>query len=236
MMRQRQLIPERMDDPKLGSAEHLWALRGLRRINAWTRNASLFWKHLPSTKHAHDGKPLRLLDIATGSADIPIALMRIGASRGVRLEIEACDVSEQALAFASQKCAEAGVSIRLFRHDIVRDPLPEQYDVVMCSQFMHHLETATAEQVLEKLKSTATTRVIIVDLERGLANWLQVWMATRALSRSPVVHFDGPQSVRAAFSLAEFAQLAAQAGFSSPRLQRTWPCRFVFVGETHGSQ
>lgn len=234
-MRHRQLIPERMDDPELGSAEHLHALRGLRRINAWTRNASLVWKHLLPTEHASAGRPLRVLDIATGSADIPIALMRIGASHGIRLEIEACDVSEQALAFAAQNCVEAGVSIRLFCHDIVRAPLPSQYDVVICSQFMHHLETATTAQVLAKLKSAATSRVIVVDLERGLANWLQVWLATRVLSRSPVVHFDGPQSVRAAYSMAEFAELAARAGYSNTELRRTWPCRFVFVGETDGS-
>lgn len=234
-MRTRVLISERMDDPELDRDEHLQALRGLRRINAWTGNASLVWKCVSSAARDSSSRPLRVLDIATGAADIPIALLKMSASHGVKLEIDACDFSDQALAIATENCAAARADVRLFRHDILRDELPERYDVVMCSQFLHHLPNEDVAVVLRKMKSAATRRVVVVDLERSLANWCQVWFATRVLCRSKVVHFDGPQSVRAAFTVAEFKSIAQQVGFASFEIRRKWPCRFVLVGETDGT-
>jgi 2-polyprenyl-3-methyl-5-hydroxy-6-metoxy-1,4-benzoquinol methylase len=234
-MRTRVLIPEQMDDPELNRDEHLKALRGLRRINAWTANASLMWKHMATPTRETSSRPLRVLDIATGAADIPIALLKMSTSRGVTLEIDACDVSDQAIAFAAENCSAANTAVRLFRHDILRDEIPGQYDIVICSQFLHHLSNEDAEIVLRRMKSAATSRVVVVDLERGHANWLQVWFATRVLSRSKVVHFDGPQSVRAAYTVAEFRSLAQQSGFASFEICRSWPCRFVFTGEIDGT-
>ncbi len=234
-MRERVLIPERMDDPTLDPREHSKALRGLRRINAWTGNAALAWKQVSRAAQGIGDRPLRVLDIATGAADIPIALMKKSAARGVKLEIDACDLSEQAIAIATDNCAAAKVTVRLFRHDILRNEIPERYDVVMCSQFLHHLPNEDVAVVLRKMKSAASKRVVVVDLERSRANWLQVWFATRVLSRSKVVHFDGPQSVRAAFTVAEFKSLAKEAGFASFEIRRKWPCRFVLVGETDGT-
>ncbi|MDA1052629.1 MAG: methyltransferase domain-containing protein [Planctomycetota bacterium] len=234
-MRTRVLIPEQMDDPALDRHEHEQALRALRRINAWTGNAALAWKHVSWAARECRERPLRVLDIATGAADIPIALLKMSVARGVKLEMEACDFSEQALAFATEQCAAANVALRLFRHDILLDELPDHYDIVMCSQFLHHLPNEDVVMVLHKMKSAASKRVVVVDLERSRANWLQVWFATRVLSRSKVVHFDGPQSIRATFTVAEFKSLAQQVGFATFEVHRKWPCRFVLVGETDGT-
>jgi 2-polyprenyl-3-methyl-5-hydroxy-6-metoxy-1,4-benzoquinol methylase len=234
-MRTRVLIPEQMDDPELDRDEHLKALSGLQRINAWTGNASLVWKHLSALARECNARPLRVLDIATGAADIPIALLKISASQGMKLEIDACDFSEQAIDFATENCSAAKVAVRLFRHDILRDEICDQYDVVMCSQFLHHLTDEEVAIVLRKMKLAATRRVVAVDLERGRLNWLQVWFATRVLSRSKIVHFDGPQSVRAALAVEEFSNLAQLVGFASFKIHRRWPCRFVLVGEIDGT-
>lgn len=232
-MRTRVIIPELMDDPGLDRDEHVRALRGLQRINAWTGNASLVWKYVSKTSRENSDRALRVLDIATGSADIPIALLKISASCGVKLKIDACDFSDQAIALATEKCAVEDVDVHLFRHDILRDEILERYDIVMCSQFLHHLSDEDVTTVLRKMKSAATRRVVAVDLERSHANWYQVWFASRVLTRSKVVHFDGPQSIRAAFTVAEFKDLADQVGFASFEVHRKWPCRFVLIGETN---
>ena len=234
-MRNRVLTPERMDDPELDHDEHRHALAGLRRINAWTGNAPLVWKQISNLARELSPRPLRVLDIATGAADIPIALHKASAAQGLKLEIDACDVSEQAIAFAAENCAAEHAAIQLFRLDILGDEIRAPYDVVMCSQFLHHLSTQEAEMVLRKMKSAAARCAVVVDLERSRANWLQVWLATRVLSRSKVVHFDGPQSVRAAFTVPEFESLARRAGFTRFEIRRKWPCRFVFAGACDGT-
>jgi hypothetical protein len=52
-------------------------------------------------------------------------------------------------------------------------------------------------------------------------------LGTHVLTSSPVVHEDGPQSVRAAFTIPEARQLAEQAGWNEPAIAWHWPCRFL---------
>jgi hypothetical protein len=47
------------------------------------------------------------------------------------------------------------------------------------------------------------------------------------LSRSPIVHFDGPVSVQGAFGLQEVQTLAARAGLLGATLRRSWPERYL---------
>jgi hypothetical protein len=67
---------------------------------------------------------------------------------------------------------------------------------------------------------------------RCRAGWLAAWAGTRLLTRSPVVHFDGPQSVRAAWTESELRQLARDAGLAEDQtcLERAWPFRMTLIG------
>lgn len=49
------------------------------------------------------------------------------------------------------------------------------------------------------------------------------------LSRSPVVHFDGPASVRAAYTPAELRALADQAGLAGATVRPVFPCRMLLT-------
>jgi hypothetical protein len=47
------------------------------------------------------------------------------------------------------------------------------------------------------------------------------------LSRSPIVHFDGPVSVQGAFQMQEVQTLAVRAGLLEATLRRSWPERYL---------
>ena len=193
-------------------------------------NSQAAWAPIRELARSPDLQQLTLLDIATGSADVPIQLCRYASAAGIRLQVDACDISQTALAFAASSLPERS-TIRLFPLDITSAPIPRSYDVVMCTTFLHHLSQEDAATTLFRMRDAARRRVVIVDLERGAWNWLLVWLGCRLLTRSQVVHFDGPQSVRAAFTIGEIRELANQVGFKSSRVQRSWPCRFVLVGD-----
>jgi 2-polyprenyl-3-methyl-5-hydroxy-6-metoxy-1,4-benzoquinol methylase len=230
-MKSRLLRPELMDDPELDRSDHFQALRGLQRINHRTQHASLAWGPIQSLAHKLDRKHLSLLDIGTGGADVPIQLWQRARSVGLELKIDACDLSPQALEFAAENCLRTGAPVQLHEMNILNDPIDEEYDLVICSQFLHHLPDEQAELVLGKMATAARLRVIVVDLIRSRFNWLQVWLATRILSRSRIVHFDGPQSIRAAFTLDEVRVVAERIGFSRFSIESRWPCRFTLVGD-----
>ena len=141
------------------------------------------------------------------------------------------DISGTAVATAGQQAAEAGTATVTFHQcDVLHDPFPlPQYDVVMNSLFLHHLDEPQVVRVLQRMAAAARQRIIIDDLRRTRLGYFLAWTGCRLLSRSPIVHFDGPVSVEGAFTDAEILQLAAQAGLQSARLQRHWPQRFLLT-------
>jgi 2-polyprenyl-3-methyl-5-hydroxy-6-metoxy-1,4-benzoquinol methylase len=220
----REIAPELMDDPRLDPAEHRRALTGLRRLNRWSRAAAAFWPTL--RRLALGGKPVRLLDVATGSGDVPLTLARWAKAAGFEVEVHGCDVSDTALSVARSRAV--GVNATFFRHDAVADPLPGGFDLVTCSLFLHHLPVAEVVTVLRHM-ADAGRAVVVSDLARGRLNFVLVWLASHTLTRSRVVRFDGPVSVRAAFTPAEVRQLAEEAGLGGATVQRLWPCRMLLT-------
>jgi 2-polyprenyl-3-methyl-5-hydroxy-6-metoxy-1,4-benzoquinol methylase len=149
--------------------------------------------------------------------------------------VHGCDISETALAFATERARRAGLPLRFYWHDVLEKTLPEEYDAVVSSLFLHHLEWRDAEDVLRCCAAAARGLVIVSDLDRSVPGLALAWLGTRLLSRSPVVHVDGMRSVRAAFTRAEARGLAVAAGFTMPGFHLTlasqWPCRWRLVAE-----
>lgn len=217
-----------MDDPTLEEREHHAALRGLERLNTASGSALHVW-HAINPLFETSTTTVSLLDIATGSGDVPIALARLAAAKNRALQVAGADISERAVEMCRQRAETDGVSAEFFVLNALSGPIPDQYDVVSTSLFTHHLDPPDVVQLLRTMKNAARKLVIVNDLERSLTNWIQVYVATRLLSRSKVVHYDGPVSVRAAYTAEEFRDLAEQAGLSGSRVERRFPCRFVMT-------
>jgi SAM-dependent methyltransferase len=227
----RRREPEIIDRPDLDESLHLEALRGLERINRWSGSARILWRPIRTLARRLAGVPLRLLDLATGAGDVPLALWRKAQRAGVALHVAGCDRSPRAVAHAQRRAGESSAAIHFFEHDALGEPLPDGYDVVTCSLFLHHLDDDDAVSLLRKMAAAARHLVLVNDLRRGLAGFLLAQVGSRILSASPVVHVDGPRSVAAAFTPAEALGLALQAGLEGASVKRRWPCRFLLAWE-----
>ncbi|MBI3311954.1 MAG: methyltransferase domain-containing protein [Candidatus Omnitrophica bacterium] len=224
---QRDLRPERMDQPDLDERAHLEALDGLARLHQIGRSARSIWA--PIRAETASSSPLRILDVATGGGDLPIDLWRLTHRAGISVQIDGFDRSPQAIGYAREKARRAGAPIRFFNQDALADPLPGGYDVLFSSLFLHHLETADAQKLLGRMASAAGRMILVHDLIRSRLNAALMELGAAFLTRSPVVHADAPQSVRAAFTLPELAQMAQTAGLPGARLIRTPPFRFLLI-------
>ena len=229
---QRQRQTELMDSPDLEQSLHDAALAGLRRVNRWSRTGAAIWSGISDlVAQCTPQQELTILDIACGSGDQALWLARRLQQQGIRHRIHGVDISTTALAAATQQALQAGVSnISFHQCDVLHDPFPlPQYDVVMNSLFLHHLDEPQVVRVLQRMAGAARRRVVIDDLRRTRLGYFLAWTGCRLLSRSPIVHFDGPVSVEGAFTDSEMLQLSAQAGLQSARLQRHWPQRFLLT-------
>ncbi len=232
---QRQRLPELMDQPGLDPAEHQRALAGLRRINAISRCSASLFAPIRELAAARPGQLLRVLDLACGGGDTAIDLALMARRRGIALVVEGCDLNAEAVRIAAANAARRGAAVRFFQADALADPWPEGpeasspegYDVVLCSLFLHHLDDHDAERLLALMARRARRLVLVNDLIRSPLGYALAWAGTRLLSRSPVVHIDGPLSVRGAFRLAEVAAMAERAGLAGAELRRCWPERYL---------
>ena len=220
----RERIPELMDDPGLDPAEHRRALAALARINRVSNSAGVLWPAVRNLARQL-GRPLRLLDVATGSGDVPAALLAKAEAARVPLEVAGCDLSPVAIAEAARRPGGG----HFFVHDALHTRLPADFDVVTCSLFLHHLDEHDAVALLANMENAARHLVLVNDLARSRLNYLRVWLACRLLTRSRVVRFDGPASVRSAFTPDEALVLAERAGLFGATVRTHFPCRFLLT-------
>jgi 2-polyprenyl-3-methyl-5-hydroxy-6-metoxy-1,4-benzoquinol methylase len=223
----RDMQPEIMDQPGLETAEHQNALRGLARINGICGSAGALWRPIRRLAEAKRVRPLRVLDVGTGGGDVLIRLQRRARRAGLSITFAGADVSLTAIEYARQNAQHADEAIDFFQLDALRCPLPDNYDVIMCSLFLHHLAADQAVDLLRRMGQAANSMVLVNDLVRSRLGYLLAWLGTRVLTTSPLVRFDGPLSVRAAFTMAEARQLAQQAGLRDATISRRWPFRFL---------
>ncbi len=223
----RVIESEVMDDPHLDPALHVQALRGLRRINRLSASDRVVWRPVADLAQTLGVRRLRLLDVATGGGDVPLALWRRAKRRGLDLEILGLDISPRAVALGQQRASAIGADLHFASLDALAEPLPDDYDVVMCSLFLHHLSHGQAVTLLRNMAAAAKHLLLIHDLERSRLGLLAAQAVCRTLTRSPVVRIDGPRSVRAAFSVEEVRRLAQEADLDDVQVVRRWPFRYL---------
>ena len=230
----RTRVDEWMDDPALAADRHRAALAGLRRLNRISGVSRAMFRQLArlaTTLPA--GRPLRVLDVASGSGDLPIDWLRMANRRGIPLSLTALDRSELAMQTACEAARAANVPLGTVCRDCLIDGLPSGFDVVTSSLFMHHLDPPEVSRLIQEMWRVSGRAIVICDLERSRLNLVMIAAAARLVTRSDVVHFDASASVRAAYTRGEFTMLLHQAlGFGAP-VNMSVPCRFMAVIDQH---
>ncbi|NUQ66445.1 MAG: methyltransferase domain-containing protein [Pirellulales bacterium] len=216
--------PEIMDDPSLDRDRHRHALLGIARLNRVSRAVASLWRPISQLP---DGHALRILDVATGSGDVPLGLWRRARRAGRTLEICGIDVSPFAVQCARDRAEKAEAAIRFEVLDALNEVLPGGFDVVCCSLFLHQLGRDEVVLLLRKMRDCARQVVLVSDLVRTRRGLLLAHVASRLFTSSDVVRVDGPRSVRAAFTIREFHRLVRKAGLEGAVLSPVWPCRML---------
>jgi 2-polyprenyl-3-methyl-5-hydroxy-6-metoxy-1,4-benzoquinol methylase len=211
--------PELMDRPDVNKAWLREELEILAKINR-------FGAHRPMLRYIRDLldckkiEELSVLDLATGAADIPRAIVAWARKSGIKIKVTAVDGNEEVLRSAREWCRD-WPEIQLERCDLLqlRHP-PKSFDIVLCSLALHHFTTSAAVRILRRMNDIARIGYILNDLQRS---WLTIWTAellARTIMRSPIVRHDGPQSFRAAFTVSELRGMAEEAGMKDFRVRR----------------
>jgi ubiquinone/menaquinone biosynthesis C-methylase UbiE len=155
-----------------------------------------------------------LLDVGTGSGDIPARARARGARFGVTLETIGLE-RNLALASGGRRATVLAVCA-----DARRLPFADHsIDVVVCSQVLHHFFDGDAQRVLLELDRVARQRVIVSDLHRSRLAALGIWLASFVLAFHPVSRHDGVVSVMRGFRARELQHLVETAVGGRPTVR-----------------
>lgn len=148
------------------------------------------------------GLPLRILDIGSGSCDIPLALSRWGRAHALPLDFTCLELAGPAARIAQAKLEQAGdPAVRLLHEDVFAHQPAEPYDYAVASMCFHHF---THEQILalvQKLRGFVREAVLINDLRRSVLASLGARLLL-AVSPSGLRH-DALLSIRRGFKVPE---------------------------------
>jgi len=202
--------PELMDRPQPVTAELVSDLRNLRQLNRHFGSYALTTHFL--RRWIQPGMRLRVLDLATGSGDIPRLVIDYARKIGASVTVDAIDQQSSTLEIA--RGLSAGYpEIDFQQGDALSFGEERQYDIVLSSLVLHHFDEATAVRMLERCRYLSRKFVLVSDLRRGLLASVGVYLLTALIYRDLMTKTDGRLSAARAFSFREFGSLAKRAGW-----------------------
>jgi SAM-dependent methyltransferase len=226
----RSYAPELMDLPDHDAEDLRRVLHELATINRLLGGTrALLGALAPRLARWPAGRPYAILDVGTGGADLPLAIVRLARRLGVSVRVTAVDRDPRTAAIAADHVREFP-EVRVVRADAMELPFPDHsFDATTASLVLHHFREEPITRLLERLRALSRDVVIVNDLRRHAVPWRFIRLATRLARSHPMIRHDGPLSVLRGFTASELGTLARRAGAPSWRVVRRWPYRLVMT-------
>jgi ubiquinone/menaquinone biosynthesis C-methylase UbiE len=205
-----ELLDGPLDDP----AALRGNLRDLARINHRLGGTAASRRAIERLLNGRSG-PHTLLDVGTGAADIPLALVLATARTDRPIRATAVDSRDEVLAAARdlEPRLRDTPGLGLVSGDGRSLPWTDRsFDVVHASLLLHHLEPGDAIAFLTEASRLARHGVVVNDLVRSRLHWLGARLLLSVATRNRYTRNDGPLSVRRAYTRVELRALLAAAG------------------------
>ena len=232
----RRFDPEWMDRTDNTPDALSGALDDLRSINRFLRGSKILVDAVrPFLLAGDDTGPLTVLDVGTGGADVPLALVAEARRLGRSIRIVAVDRDPTTLAYARRK-TEDTPEIELQVADASALPFaPASFDLVTASLFLHHFSHDDAVRLLSSFRRICRRAVLINDLERHVVPWAFIAFAARVTRRHPMFVHDAPLSVLRGFTPGELLAAARAAGSTDASVRERVPFRLLLTMPSEGS-
>lgn len=203
------------------------SLREVWYVNRFLGGNPVIFFHLKRLLQGRKGA-IRLLDVATGIADIPLCLFKWGRRHGYDLSLIGVDVNPHMVEVARRRTSGAA-KIHIELADGRKLPFTDgSFDIALCNLALHHMDDEGAMQLLQEMQRVSRLGWIVTDLERHPGAYWAARVLARLLWRSPLTRHDGPLSVLRSFTPTEAHELVQAAGVHAT-IHRHFPFRLAVV-------
>jgi len=207
-------------------------LKNLRTINRWFGGIHAVQKHIrPLLARANPRSTISVLDLATGSADHPLALVALGRQMGRLLTVTAVDANPRMVEISRSRTAhEPAITVQ---EGDIRTPSwsDRSFDIVLCSLALHHFPDHEAASILGHMGRISRIGMLVNDLRRSRSAAAAAWLWTRVSTRNIMTRNDAVLSVWRGFTASELITLGGASGIRNLAVYREPFYRLVLVGE-----
>jgi len=151
-----------------------------------------------------------LLDLCTGSGDIPRFIADWSRAQNSTVRIHAVDFQPSTLSIAEARSVHYP-EISYEAADVLRFRPARPFDIIICSLALHHFAFPDAVNLLRRIRGFARRGVVVADLARSDFGIVGIYLLTSLLVKHPMNRFDARLSMRRAFSFRELAAVAVAA-------------------------
>lgn len=204
-------------------------LSDIRIINRYLGDRRALLKHL--SRLAGGASSLSVLDIATGSADLPVAVVEWARKTRIGIGVTAVDINRQTVEIARRETAsypeitvEVGDGLELPYAD-------RSFDIVICSKSAHHFSDQDVVRLIREMSRLSRRGYLLMDLRRSWIAYALIILLTRIFTSNRLTRNDGPLSVLKSFTVAELRTAARKAGASRFTVSREPFWLLVLRGE-----
>lgn len=224
----RTLEPELMDGTADDLDEWARALAKMSQANRWLGGQRALKAHLRPLLHA--APRARVLDVGTGNARTPARLRRWAEQCGLQWTVIGLDPNPQTISVARRPCSLGPVP--LVRGDGLTLPFADDtFDAVLCMLMIHHFDDSGAVRLVREMARVSRGLVLVNDLERTRPNYLGAQLLAETLWHGDrLARYDGPASVRRAFTAEELLAIGKEADLENARVGRHFFYRVVLSG------
>jgi 2-polyprenyl-3-methyl-5-hydroxy-6-metoxy-1,4-benzoquinol methylase len=205
-------VLEMMDRDQPPSAELERDLERIRQLNRWFGSYRLV---LSFIRHwIRPGDKLRVVDLATGSGDIPRLIVDYARKINATVDIDAVDHQPATLEIARRLSADyPEISYR--EANVLEWNSVEAYDIALCTLALHHFSNDDAVRLLRRCCQLSRGFVLVSDLRRSFSLIAGVYLLTALIFREPMTRHDARLSTIRAFCFSEMGDLAVGAGWKN---------------------
>ena len=203
----RATTPEFLDRPDCDPALAAASYRFMEMVNRRFGGIRVVRRFLAAeTAGRPADAPLRILDIGSGSCDIPLAVSRWARAYGIPLHFTCLEMAGHAADIARQQLARAGdPAVQLLQEDALTHQPAEPYDCAVASMCFHHFSGPQILTLIERLRGFVRNSVLINDLLRSELAALAVRLLL--VNRSAGVAHDSLLSIQRGFKVKELHTL-----------------------------
>lgn len=233
-----------MDDPAVPRAELEESLGYIRLVNRRLGGVSALLKHLKRwSAHWPRDRAVTLIDIATGSGDLPLAARAWARESGFDLRVVGVDLHETTVDIARglvrETLAREGddpEAVRVERADALKlmDRFgPGSFDYAHAGLFLHHLPEIEVLTVLRIMERLGRAGLVWNDLVRSSIGYAAIHLLT--VGKPHIVKHDARVSVAAGFTKPEVLAIRRRLDLGWCRYEwNPFTHRFTLAGEKPG--